>query len=125
MAVTYSAATKTARMQAVADKIDGGSGAGKLKIGTSAMGTTLATITLTYPCGAVSGSVLTLNLDPDIEVAASASGAAAAAIITDSADVTIISGLTVGASGTDIIVDNPNVVSGQVVRATAGTITHA
>ena len=38
MAVTYSAATKTARMQAVADKIDGGSGAGKLKIGTSAMG---------------------------------------------------------------------------------------
>lgn len=125
MAVTYATATKTARMQAVADKIDGAATAGKLKLGTTGMGTTCVTITLTDPCGTVSGAVLNLDLDPDIEVAASASGTLAAAVITDGDDNTVISGLTVGTSGTDIVVDSVDVTAGQLVRATLGSITHA
>ena len=88
-------------------------------------GTVIATITLTDPCGTVSGSTLTLDLDPDIEVAASAAGDLAAAVITDGDDNTVISGLTVGTSGTDIVVDSVTVASGQLVRVTTGTITHA
>lgn len=125
MAVTYSTATKTARMQAVADQIDAGSGPGKLKIGTAGMATVLATIVLTDPCGSVSGAVLTLDFDPDISDPADNAGVAAAAIVTDSDDVTVISGLTVGTSGADLIVDNTNIAVGQVVTITAGTITHA
>jgi hypothetical protein len=124
MAVTYSTAVKTARMQAVANTVDGGTAGGKLKIldGASAV---LATITLTDPCGAVAGAVLTFDFDPDISTTATATGTAANAIITDSADVTVVSGLTVGTTGTDVILDSTSITLGQTVVITAGTITHA
>ena len=54
MAVIYSATTRTARMNAVLAQIDAGSGAGKLKILTSA-DALLATFTLANPAGSVSG----------------------------------------------------------------------
>lgn len=124
MAVTYDASVKTARMQAVADQIDIGTGAGKLKI-RDASNNILATFTLTDPCGSVSGSVLTLDFDPDISATASATGTAANAIITDSADNTKISGLTVGTSGTDIVLTSTSITSGQTVTIQTGTLTHA
>lgn len=124
MAVTYTTAVKSARMTAVVNEIDAGAGAGKLKIRDSG-NTILATITLTDPCGTVSNGVLTFDFDPDISTTASASGTAANAIITDSNDVTVISGLTVGTSGTDIILDSTSITSGQTVTITTGTITHA
>ena len=125
MAVTYSAATKTARMTAVLNTIDGAATAGKLLLGTTGMATTLCTITLTDPCGTVLGATLTLDLDPDIEAVAVADGDLAAAIITDGDGTTVISGLTVGTSSADIIVDSVSVVAGQTVKATAGSFTHA
>lgn len=124
MAVTYTTAVKTARMNAVVTQIDAGTAAGKLKIRTAA-DAVLATITLTDPCGTVTNGVLTFDFDPDISATAGASGTAANAIITDSDDVTIISGLTVGTSGTDIVLDSTSITSGQTVTITAGTITHA
>lgn len=124
MAVTYSTAAKTARMAAVITEIDAGSGAGKLKIRDSG-NTVLVTITLTDPCGTASTGVLTFDFDPDISAVASATGTANNAIITDSADVTVISGLTVGTSGTDIVLDSTSITSGQTVTITTGTITHA
>ena len=125
MSVTYSTATKTARMNAVKDQIDSGTGAGKLKIGTTGMASTLATITLDDPCGSVTNGVLTLSGFPKT-VSASDIGTAAAATITDSADNVIISGLTVGTSGTDIILDSTSITSGQNVTINASpTITHA
>ena len=125
MAVTYSMSAKTARMTAVVTTIDAGVSAGKLVIGTTGMGTTLATFTLAYPCGTVSGDTLTLDFDPDLSTTAAATGTAAAAIITDSADNTIISGLTVGTSGTDIVLDSASITSGQTVTLATGTIQHA
>lgn len=126
MAVTYSTAAKNARLDAVTALIDAGVSAGKLKIRNSS-DTVLATLTLADPCAsAASGGVLTFDFDPDIsDTSADASGTAANAIITDSADTTVISGLTVGTSGTDIILDSVSITAGQTVTITAGTITHA
>ncbi len=122
MSIVYAAGLKTTRMQAVRDAIDAGA-AGKLEIGTSAMGAVLATITLADPASSVSGSVLTL-LGVPLSVAASGSGTAAAARIRTSADADVVTGLTVGTSGTDIVLDSTNITAGQTVSITSGTITH-
>ena len=125
MAVTYSTACKQARLEAVIAQIDAGAGAGKLKIRDSG-NVVLATLTLADPCGSASGGTLTFDFDPDIsDASADASGTAANAIITDSADTTIISGLTVGAGSGDIQLDSVSITAGQTVTITTGTITHA
>lgn len=112
-------------MNAVVSAIDAGAGAGKLKIGTAGMASVLATLTLTDPCGSVSGDVLTFDFDPDIsDTSADDTGIAAEATITDSDDNVIISGLTVGTSGTNIVLDSVSITAGQTVTITAGTLTH-
>ena len=126
MAVTYTTAVKNARMDAVKTQIDLGSAAGKLEIGTAGMSTVLATFTLNDPSAAgASGGVLTLSGFPKT-VAASNTGTAAAARIRDSDNNDVITGLTVGVSASDIIVDNTSINSGQNVTVNASpTITHA
>jgi len=126
MAVTYTTAVKNARMDAVAAQIDAGAAAGKLEIGTSAMGSILATFTLNDPCAAAAASgILTLSGFPKT-VAAGNTGTAAAARIRDSNNNDIITGLTVGVSASDIILDNTSINSGQNVTINASpTITHA
>lgn len=126
MSVTYSAATKTARMNAVVSAIGSG---GELKLYTSA-DALLATFTLAATAGTVSGSVLTLS-DANggtagiLNTTASAAGTAAKASITTSADADVITGLTVGTSGTDMVIDNAVIASGQVIAITSATFTHA
>ena len=125
MAVTYNTATKNARMQAVADNIDGGSGAGVIEIGTTGMGTVLAQITLADPCGTVSGGVLTFSGFPRSDTSANATGTAAAAVIKASDGTVVVSGLTVGTSGTDIILDTTAIDAGEVVTLNNASITAA
>lgn len=126
MAVTYSAATKTGRMNAVVTQIGT---SGKLKLFTAA-DALLATFTLASTAGTVSGSVLTLS-DANGATAgilnntASAAGTATKASITTSADVDVITGLTVGTSGTDLVLDNNVLASGQAITINSATITHA
>lgn len=126
MAVTYSTATKTARMNAVVTTIGT---SGKLKLFTAA-DALLATFTLASTAGTVSGAVLTFS-DANgatagiLSTTASAGGAATKASITTSADVDVITGLTVGTSGTDLILDNNVLTSGQSVTINSATITHA
>lgn len=125
MAVTYSTTLKTARMQAVIDAIDGGVAAGTLEIGTTGMASVLAALTLADPCGTAAAGVLTFDFDPDIsDTSADNTGVAAAAQIKDSAGNVIISGLTVGTSGTDIVLDSTSITAGQTVTLTSGSITH-
>lgn len=124
MAVNYSATAKSNRMTAVRDTIDAGSAGGVLQIGTTGMGTVLASFTLNDPCGTVSGSVLTLSGFPK-SATASASGTAAAARIRDSNGNDVITGLTVGTSGSDINLDSTNISSGQTVTINSATLTHA
>lgn len=125
MSVVYSTATKTARMTAVRDQIDAGSGAGVLQIGTTGMATVLAEITLNDPSGTISGAVLTLSGFPKSDTSANATGTAAAARIRDSAGNDVITGLTVGLSAADIILDSVNFTAGQTVTINSATITHA
>jgi len=125
MAITYATDVKTARMNAVVTEIDAGSGAGVLQIGTTSMGTVLAEITLSDPCGTVSGAVLTFSSFPKSDTSANATGTAAAARIRDSDGNDVITGLTVGTSGTDIILDSVSVTSGQTVTLSSASITHA
>lgn len=124
MSVTYTTAVKTARMTAVRDKIDAGAGAGTLEIGTTGMGTVLATIALSDPSGSVSGAVLTLTM-PHSDTSADATGTAAAARIRDSDGTDVITGLTVGTSGTDVVLDSTSITAGQTVTISSATITHA
>lgn len=125
MAVTYSTATKTARMTAVRDQIDGGSGAGVLQIGTTGMGSVLAEFTLNDPCGTVSSGVLSFSGFPKSDTSANNTGTAAAARIRDSSGTDIITGLTVGLSAADIILDSVSITAGQTVTINSASITHA
>lgn len=134
MSVTYAVTLKTNRMQLVADLIasktaassTGTATAGFLVIGTSALsGVTgiLATITLNATPGTVSGSVFTLSGTP-LSATATGTGTAALAEFRNTAGTVIVSGLTVGTSGTDITINATAISIGQSVQITSGTITH-
>jgi hypothetical protein len=123
MAVIYAASLRTARMTAVRDAIDAGSGPGTLEIGTTAMGTVLAVLTFSDPCGTVSGDVLTFSAITQ-DSSADATGTAAEARIKDSTGSVVISGLSVGTSGTNIIMSSTSITSGSPVPLTSATLTH-
>jgi hypothetical protein len=125
MAVTYTTAVKNARMTAVRDQIDLGAGAGVLQIGTTGMASILAEFTLNDPSGTVASGVLTLSGFPKSDTSANNTGTAAAARIRDSNATDVITGLTVGTSGADIILDSVNITAGQTVTINSATITHA
>lgn len=126
MAVTYTTAVKNARLDAVTTQIDAGAGAGKLEIGTTGMGTVLATVTLADPSAAAAASgVLTFSGFPRSDTSADATGTAAEARIRDSNNTNIITGLSVGTSGSDINLDSVSITAGQTVTITSATITHA
>ena len=122
MAITYTAAVKIARMGAVTSQAGA---TAVLEIGTSAMGTVLASFTLNSPiAGAATGAgVLTLSGFPKNATASATGTAAAARIRTGGTD--IITGLTVGTSGADVILDSLSITSGQTVTLNSAVITHA
>lgn len=134
MAVTYSATLKTNRMQLVSDLIagkvaaasTGTASAGTIVVGTSALsGSTglLVTFTLNTTPGTVSGAVLTISGTP-LTATASGTGTAAKGEIRDNAGNVIVSGLTVGTSGADIIINATAISVGQFVTLSSATITH-
>jgi hypothetical protein len=125
MAVVYTTSVKNARMTAVRDQIDAGTGPGVLQIGTTGMASILAEITLDDPSGTISGGVLSLSGFPKSDTSANNSGTAAAARIRDSSGADVITGLTVGTSGTDIILDSANITATQTVTINSASITHA
>ena len=122
MAVTYTNAVKIARMGAVTTQAGA---TAVLEIGTSAMGTILASFALNNPiAGAATGAgVLTLSGFPKNATASATGTAAAARIRTGGTD--IITGLTVGTSGADVILDSLSITSGQTVTLNNAVITHA
>ena len=135
MPVNYQNTVRDNRLAVVNDAINsktfvagsGAGSAGSLVIGTSALsGATgvLATITLQNPAATISGGVLTLAGVP-LLVTATDTGTAAKAEIRDNAGAVIVSDLTVGTSGTDIIISSTSISSGQTVQVNSGTITHA
>jgi hypothetical protein len=135
MPINYITAVKSNRLSmgllaasvtpAAGQSVDANSGNGLLVIGTSSLsGATgvLITVTLQKPSFSISAGVATL-LGTPLSATASASGTAALAELRDSAGNTIVSGLTVGTSGTDIIVNNTAIVNGESVSISSGTVT--
>lgn len=125
MPITYTNAVKVARMAAVVSQAGA---TAVLEIGTAGMATVLATFSLNNPiAGAAAGAgVLTLSGFPKSDVAADASGTAAAARIrTAPGGTDIITGLTVGLSGSDINLDSVNITAGQTVTLNSAVLTHA
>ncbi len=112
-AVTLSTAAKNAMLDALTTTIGN---AGLLVIGDSTLsGATgvLCTITLGSPVApAASGAVLAFTMPKTCT--AGANGTAAKAEIRTAGGTVVVSGLTVGTSGTDVIVDNTNYANTQV-----------
>ena len=123
MAIVYPNAIKDSRMQIVINSLDAGAGPGILEIGTAGMASTLITFTLDDPSGTTLNGVLTLAGLP-LNANASATGTAAEARLRDSVNSDVITGLTVGTSGTDIIISSTAITSGQQYSVTSATFTH-
>lgn len=127
MAVVYPNATKVARMNAVVTALGT---AGKLKLFTAA-DALLATFTLGNPAGTVGGAGVLTFADANgatagiLNTTAGAAGTATKATLTTSADVDVVTGLTVGTSGTDLILDNNVLALSQAVTINSAVITHA
>jgi hypothetical protein len=124
MAVTYANTLKNTRMQAVISAVDAAAGFGSMEIGTAAFAATLVSVILVKPSFTVGAQLITMNGVPLTGVAA-ASGTAAAARIKDGNGNIIVSGLTVGTTAADVIINNAAVTSGATVTITSGTITHS
>lgn len=121
MAVTYTVALKSSMLDLVTSAAGA---AAKLEIGTAGMALILATINLANPIApAASGGVLTLTM-PQSDTSADNTGVAAAARIRTGANADVVTGLTVGTSGTDIILNSTSITAGQQVTMNTATITH-
>ena len=120
MAVTYITSLKNTRLDAVTTDIGA---AGVLEIGDSGFVSVLASIPLANPAApAAASGVLTFTM-PQSDTSADASGTAAEARITDGTG-NVVTGLTVGTSGTDIVLDSVSITAGQTVTINSATITH-
>lgn len=119
MAITYNAAVKEDRMTATRDYFANGT----LELQTSG-DSVLVTFGLSDTGGTVSGDTWTLALDA-ATVAATGTGTAAKAVIKTSGGDAHITGLTVGTSGADIILDNTSINSGQNVTLSSLELQHA
>jgi len=143
-AITSNTALKDNRLTAVRDAINGkvpaawtGAGTtGILIVGTASLATTagagavageLCRFTLPNPCATVATGVLTFAGVPINNTGTAVAGTAALAQIRDNAGNVIVSGLTVGitGSGSDVIIDSTTIAAAQVVTFVSGTITHS
>lgn len=133
MAVGMSTTLRNDRLQKIIDAVDGGSGAGVLKIYTATRPATgaaitsqtlLGTLTFSDPSApAPSGGVLNFSSITS-DTNADATGVAAWARIETSAG-TFVMDLSVGAagSGSDIELFDVNIVAGQTISITQARIT--
>lgn len=125
MAVNYRTSLKTARMTDVVNDIDSGAGAGTLEIGDAGFANVLAIFTCSDPCGTVGTDTLTFSGMPKSTTGLVA-GVAGVARFKNSTGTIIVSGLTVGTSGSDIIISpSTSIALAQAVDWTAGTIQHS
>jgi hypothetical protein len=123
MSTIYANALKDSRMTDVITKLDAQSGNAELQLLTGVGGTLLVSITLAKPSFTEANQQITMAGVP-VSGVASAAGQAMAGQFLDSAGTTWISGLTVGTSGTDIVLNNTTIAVNQTVTITSCVITH-
>ena len=110
-------------MQAVVTAVDGGGAAGTMEIGSAGFAAVLAVITLQRPSFSEASQTITV-LGVPLSGNATSNGTAALARIKDSNGNIIISGLTVGTGGTDILISTTTLTTGLQLSLVAGTIMH-
>lgn len=126
MAEQLATATQNAKADAAVDLIDGGAGAGTLKIysgaqpasaNDAASGTLLVTVTLADPAyGSAASGVAALAGTP-LSATASAGGTAGWFRVEDSAGATIFDGaVTATGGGGELELDNTSITNGQTVN---------
>ena len=119
MAITLNATLRNARSQAIVTEAGA---TAKLTVYTAAYAAVLYSSTCAATLGTVSGGVLTFNAVGS----ATATGAGTAAIArlfkTDGTTM-VIEGLTVGTSGTNIVITNTTIAVNDVVTTSSATIT--
>ncbi|AIT81600.1 hypothetical protein [Novosphingobium pentaromativorans] len=123
MAVTYNTAVKTARITATRDYFANGT----LEL-LAANDAVLAIFDLSASGGSIAADTWTLGFDANTVAAEAGAGAgtdATKAQIKDSGGNAHLTGLTVGISGTDIVLDNVNIADGQNVTLSSAAIQHA
>src|SRR5262252_9889686 len=111
-------------MQAVITALDIAAPPAIIEIGTAGMAAVLVTITLQDPSFTESGGIITMAGAPKSGVA-TGTGTAAAARLRTGANADVVTGLTVGTSGSDINLNSTSITTGQTVTLTSGVITHA
>lgn len=120
MAVNYVTTLKNTRLDAVTTAAGA---TAVLEIYNTGSVTLLASIPLANPIApAAAGGVLTFTM-PQSDTSANDTGTAAEAKITDGTS-DVVTGLTVGTSGTDIVLDSTSITAGQTVTINSATITH-
>lgn len=122
MAVNYSTTVKNARMDAVRSALNA-NGGGKIQLQTAGSAA-LVNVNLETVIPAASNGVLTV-ISTAKTGTATAAGTATQAVLTDGASTTVASGLTVGTSGADVILNDTALVIGSEVTLNSGTITSA
>jgi hypothetical protein len=132
MAVSYTAVVKNARLDALAARLNAGSGPAKIKVysgsvpanADAALGgaTLLGTLTCSDPvAAAASGGVLTFSAIT-ADTAADATGTASFFRATDSDDTVCVQG-SAGTSGADLNLTTTSIVIGGEIEVTSLVIT--
>ena len=130
----FATTLRTARAQQIVDKIDAGSGPGKIKFYTATRPATgaaitdqilLGTVPLNKPCATVSSGVLTWAVSPVPEDdSADSNGTAAWCRFLDSNDNVVMDGsVTATGGGGDVTLNTVSLVAGGPIRITGGTLT--
>jgi hypothetical protein len=128
VATSYSQSLQNTRLDAVLAAFDAHASPATLEICTASYASVLVAIPLADPSfsrgGAKPSTALTMLGVPK-NANAAATGTAALGRIKEGGGTVIADGLSVGTSGTDIILNSTSITSGQNVAITAGTITHS
>jgi hypothetical protein len=122
-APTYAAAAKVAAHTSLKDLIDGGAGAGTVKLYSSA-DVLLATITLTDPCGSVNGTTGQLTLTPASATTGVANGTAAYGTVSSSTPTVYFSADTQAGTAAvtgKFVINSLTIVSGGAVTMLSAT----
>jgi hypothetical protein len=121
---SYANSLKSARMQAIIAAIDGNIEAAFMEIGNAGVATVAVTITLDSPSFTEANGTITMSGMPKSGHAI-VPGTLVEARIRDGGGNIIVSGLTVGLSNADIILDFVDLIVDQTVTISYAAITHS
>jgi hypothetical protein len=121
---SYASALKSTRMQAVITAIDANIEPAFMELGTAGLAVVMVTITLDSPSFSEANAIITMNGMPKSGTA-TVPGTVVEARIRDGGGNIIVSGLTVGLSAADIILDFVDLVVNQTITLSQASIQHS